>query len=275
MAEKALSSLTLRIISALVLAPVVLIVVWIGELPFLVLMAILAALIASELKTLLLDGQRSDMVLLAFAGILAVAIAGAGAAGAGLLMGLAGMASGVAWRLWRRQPLLPVVISYVYLVVPLVAFIWFRMDAQYGIAVASWLLAVVWATDIFAYFAGRSIGGAKLAPSISPGKTWAGLAGGVVGAAAAGLATELVLGFGPGIILPLISAFLAVVAQMGDLFESALKRRIGVKDSSGLIPGHGGILDRIDGLVAAIAVAAVIALLHGATSPGAGVLVWP
>ncbi|MDE1174562.1 MAG: phosphatidate cytidylyltransferase [Parvibaculaceae bacterium] len=275
MAEKALSSLTIRIMSALVLAPVVLGLVWVGGLPFLVLMGLAAALIAYELKTLLLGGQRSDMFLLGCAGVLVVAIAGVGAPEAGLVMGLGGCLSGIAWRIWRRQPLLPVILAHVYLAVPLVALIWFRMDPSYGLAAVLWLLAVVWATDIFAYAAGRTIGGPKLAPSISPGKTWAGLAGGMAGALVVGLATGFVLGGGPGFILPLLSVMLAVAAQAGDLFESALKRRAGVKDSSRLIPGHGGILDRVDGLVAAASIAALVALLHGGPTPGAGVLIWP
>lgn len=267
MAEKALSSLTIRIMSALVLAPVVLGLVWVGGLPFLVLMGLAAALIAYELKTLLLGGQRSDMFLLGCAGVLVVAIAGVGAPEAGLVMGLGGCLSGIAWRIWRRQPLLPVILAHVYLAVPLVALIWFRMDPSYGLAAVLWLLAVVWATDIFAYAAGRTIGGPKLAPSISPGKTWAGLAGGMAGALVVGLATGFVLGGGPGFILPLLSVMLAVAAQAGDLFESALKRRAGVKDSSRLIPGHGGILDRVDGLVAAASIAALVALLHGGPTP--------
>ncbi len=275
MAEKTLSSLTIRIMSALVLAPVVLGLVWMGGLPFLVLMALAAALIAYELKTLLLGGQRSDMFLLGCAGVLVVAIAGVGAPEAGLVMGLGGYLSGIAWRVWRRQPLLPVLVAYLYLIVPLVALIWFRQDQTYGLAVVLWLLAVVWATDIFAYAAGRTIGGPKLAPLISPGKTWAGLAGGMAGALVAGLVTEFVLWNGSGFVLPLLSVMLAIVAQAGDLFESALKRRAGVKDSSGLIPGHGGILDRVDGLVAAASVAAFVSLLHGASTPGAGVLIWP
>jgi phosphatidate cytidylyltransferase len=127
-----------------------------------------------------------------------------------------------------------------------------------GFMLTLWTLVVVWATDIGAYFAGHRIGGAKLAPAISPNKTWAGLFGGMVAAAAAGL---LVAVAGK---LP-VSAFwlgapLAVVAQMGDLLESVLKRRAGVKDSGTLLPGHGGLLDRIDGLLpVAILVGALVA----------------
>jgi len=127
-----------------------------------------------------------------------------------------------------------------------------------------WLLAVVWATDIGAYAAGRSIGGPRLAPRLSPNKTWAGLAGGVASAALAGLiAARLGLGGGSGGVLALVSAGLAVVAQLGDLAESLAKRHFGVKDSSKLIPGHGGLLDRLDGLLAASIATGLIALLLG------------
>ncbi len=125
----------------------------------------------------------------------------------------------------------------------------------------SLLLAVI-ATDIGAYFAGRSIGGPKIAPSISPSKTWAGLAGGMAGAA-----LVLMLGRGNGMAAEAIGggAMLAIVAQAGDFFESWMKRRAGVKDSGKLIPGHGGLFDRVDGLLAVVFVGGVAAV-------GAGIL---
>ena len=122
------------------------------------------------------------------------------------------------------------------------------MPAQ-GRDLVFWLLAVVWATDIGAYFAGRGIGGAKLAPAISPNKTWAGLIGGALAAALVGIIAARLLGSG-AIPLAVGGMALAVVAQGGDLLESWCKRRFGVKDSSHVIPGHGGILDRVDGLLA-------------------------
>jgi len=108
------------------------------------------------------------------------------------------------------------------------------------------------ATDIGAYLVGRSLGGPKLAPAISPGKTWSGLAGGVGAAAMAGLIAALLRGQGDLGALTGASMILALVAQVGDLFESSLKRRFGAKDSSELIPGHGGVLDRVDGILAAV-----------------------
>ena len=123
-----------------------------------------------------------------------------------------------------------------------------------------WLFFITWATDIFAYFAGRAIGGPKLAPRISPNKTWAGLAGGVAGAAALGWATATWFEMEPFFLW--MGGPLGLVAQAGDLYESWEKRRAGVKDSGALLPGHGGVLDRLDGLLAAAA-AAVLLLMAG------------
>jgi phosphatidate cytidylyltransferase len=120
-----------------------------------------------------------------------------------------------------------------------------------------WVMAVTWGTDIFAYFAGRGIGGPKLAPAISPKKTWAGLVGGMIGAGLAGWGVAWL--FSLGAPFQWIGAPMAVVAQAGDLYESWVKRRAGVKDSGTLLPGHGGVLDRLDGLLAVSA--ATMALL--------------
>jgi phosphatidate cytidylyltransferase len=130
-----------------------------------------------------------------------------------------------------------------------------------------WLVVCVWATDIGAYFLGKLAGGAKLAPRISPGKTWSGLIGGVCWSAVASAAMGLVFGQGSTFMLAGIGIGLAIVAQMGDLLESAAKRTAGVKDSGYLIPGHGGLLDRIDGLVAVLVVVALIRLGIGGNWP--------
>jgi phosphatidate cytidylyltransferase len=127
-----------------------------------------------------------------------------------------------------------------------------------GFALALWTLAIVWATDIGAYFAGRAIGGPKLAPVISPNKTWAGLFGGMV---LAGVAGGAITFFGHLPVLTYwLAPLLAIAAQLGDLAESGMKRRAGVKDSGHILPGHGGLLDRIDGMLpVAILVAALVA----------------
>lgn len=149
---------------------------------------------------------------------------------------------GIAWR----------VFGFFYCLVPAVALLWIRERAEYqgigqGFDLLIWVFLVVWSTDIGAYFAGRAIGGPKLAPAISPNKTIAGLIGGVICAAlVAGAWVYFVRLPAP---LLWLSVPFAVAAQLGDLFESGLKRRAGVKDSGTWLPGHGGLLDRLDGLV--------------------------
>ena len=143
-----------------------------------------------------------------------------------------------------------------YLGLPAIALVWLR-DRPDGASLVLWLLLVVWSTDVAAYFVGRALGGPKLAPAISPGKTWAGLAGGMLGAALMGaLASRL--GAAGAWISGAMALLLAAVAQAGDLFESYMKRRAGVKDSGTLIPGHGGALDRLDGLLFAAPAYAVL-----------------
>lgn len=264
-----------RILSALVLAPVALALAWAGGWFFAALIGAAAIAMAHELGGLLLDGRREAAVLACFA-IAAVLLAGSGLPAVALIAGASGLAFAAAARAWRDRPLWPVLAAYPYLILPLVAMIWLRADPQLGLVAIFWLLGVVWATDSFAYFTGRAIGGPKLIPRLSPKKTWAGLLGGMAGAALVGAAVSLWLGMGSAPLLAALSAGLAVLSQAGDFAESALKRRAGVKDSGKLIPGHGGILDRVDGLVAAAMGAGAIALLHaGAAGPGAGVLIWP
>lgn len=144
--------------------------------------------------------------------------------------------------------------------VPAVALVWLRAIPQVGLDLMLWLLIVVWTTDTAAYIVGRSVGGPRLAPSISPGKTWSGLSGGVIGASLASVITAWALGYERLVQFAGLGAAFAVLAQLGDLAESALKRRAGVKDSGALIPGHGGVLDRVDGL---LITAPVLALLVG------------
>lgn len=132
-----------------------------------------------------------------------------------------------------------------YVALPAVGLVYLR--DQHGIALTLWTLAVVWATDIGAYFAGRAIGGPKLAPALSPSKTWAGLIGGMAAAALVGGVLAQVAAL--PVRLLYLGAVMAVCAQAGDLFESWLKRRAGVKDSGTILPGHGGVMDRLDGIV--------------------------
>jgi phosphatidate cytidylyltransferase len=159
----------------------------------------------------------------------------------------------VAWKLF----------GFVYCLLPAISLLWIRERAEFqgigsGFDLLIWVFLVVWSTDIGAYFAGRAIGGPKLAPSISPNKTIAGLVGGVL--AATILAGLWVYAVGLPAALLSLAAPLAVSAQFGDLFESGLKRRAGVKDSGTWLPGHGGLLDRLDGLVPVAVLTALLML---------------
>lgn len=148
-----------------------------------------------------------------------------------------------------------------YICVPVMALLFLRAQAPnaYGLLLALWAMGLVWATDIGAYFAGRLIGGPKLAPRVSPSKTWSGLGGGVLAALMVGFLLYRFAGL--PIQLAAASGLLAVAAQLGDLLESWMKRRAGVKDSGTLLPGHGGVMDRLDGVVAAAPLAALCYLL--------------
>ena len=149
----------------------------------------------------------------------------------------------------------------IYAGIPMAALFAIRNQSEdQGAGLIFLLFAIVWATDIFAYFAGRKFGGAKLMPSVSPNKTWSGFFGGLVAAAiCAAIASYFLIsiGFWAGLAAGML---ISVVSQAGDLFESALKRRFGVKDSGNVIPGHGGFMDRVDGFVFAAVAASLILL---------------
>nr|WP_309142426.1 phosphatidate cytidylyltransferase [Bradyrhizobium sp. sGM-13] len=164
--------------------------------------------------------------------------------------------------------------GFLYAAAAEIASVLVRLDSVKGFAALMFVLLIVWVTDSGGYFAGRGIGGPKLWPRVSPKKTWAGAVGGFAAslAVAGGFAAFGLGKMGP---LLLLSAALSVVSQLGDLFESAVKRRFGVKDSSHIIPGHGGLMDRLDGFVAAVVVAALFGFLRGgADGVGRGLMVW-
>lgn len=136
--------------------------------------------------------------------------------------------------------------------------LWLRTFPADGLAIVLWLFAVVWATDIAAYIVGKSIGGPRLVPTISPNKTWAGLFGGLGGASLVGFLLSFAIAGEPHPAAALAGLVIGLAANAGDIFESFLKRRFDVKDSGGLIPGHGGVLDRLDSLLAAAPAAVLI-----------------
>lgn len=152
--------------------------------------------------------------------------------------------------------------GFVYALIPALSLLWIRERDSHGLELLLWVFLVTWSTDIGAYFVGRSFGRRKLAPSISPGKTIEGLCGGIAAATLVGAAWVLAMGLGRPLLA--LAPVLAIAAQAGDLFESKMKRRAGVKDSGQSLPGHGGVLDRVDGLVP-VAVLTAAAQLLGMT----------
>jgi phosphatidate cytidylyltransferase len=258
-------ALRLRIISSLVLLPLVLAAVWYGYPAFDLVIAAASVIMAREWARLTTRGSRQMIATLTMATavlvLVAMTIAGVDvgiiAASAALFAVLLYLAA----RLWGIEAADLFAIGVLAIGLPCVAFEWLRADPSHGRATVYWILAVVIATDTGAFMVGRSVGGPKLAPRISPNKTWSGLFGGVVSAALAGALTAPLLGQAGAQTAALVSAALAVVAQGGDLGESVLKRHFGVKDTGGLIPGHGGLLDRVDGLLAVVPMVAAITWL--------------
>ena len=172
-----------------------------------------------------------------------------------------------------REPWLPA--GVVYAAALGITLLAIRVSSEYGLVALLFVLAVVWATDSGAFFFGRLIGGPKLWPRISPKKTWAGAVGGLVTALIAGIVVARVAGIlvTPGLVA--VTVFLSIACQAGDLFESWVKRHFGAKDSGHIIPGHGGMMDRVDGLIFAAAAAVLLGAVHGgANGIGRGILIW-
>jgi phosphatidate cytidylyltransferase len=265
-----LGNLSLRIISAAVILPVVFAALWYGDWVFAILLGSFGGVMCWEWLALcgaraspeqwMAVGVAAAAPLLTQAGFGAVVFALIG--GGGLLVYLTGM--------FRHAPnpfLASLGLPYVGLT--MAAAVWLRADPGTGFMTLVWIICLVVATDVGAYFTGRSVGGPKLMPRVSPNKTWSGLIG---GALCAGLTGLLIGNAATGAISPALGALsvgLACVAQGGDLIESGLKRHFNVKDASQLIPGHGGFLDRFDGYLTVMPVTALMALASG-ESP----LVW-
>ena len=178
------------------------------------------------------------------------------------------------------RPALPAFVGWmlaglVYAGILLLGPVALRGDPTLGFVAMLFLFSVVWTTDIAAYFAGRTFGGPKLWPAVSPKKTWSGAIGGTAGAVVAGLIVAKLAGLSVGPMLVLVAAGLSVVSQCGDLIESSIKRHFGAKDASHLIPGHGGLMDRLDGFLTAVLAAVMVGLLRGGLDgPARGLLVW-
>jgi phosphatidate cytidylyltransferase len=275
-------NLLLRTASAAVLAPLVLAVAYLGGWCFVVLCGLGAAGILWEWARLvagnadlkiLAPGLAALIAALAFAGVgqpgAATSAIAAGAALAGLV-GIAGSAGrgGRARALWAVGGVL-------YAGAAFLGPALLRRDSELGFTAFLFVAASVWMTDICAYVVGRTVGGALLWPQLSPNKTWAGTIGGLLGGLAAGTVVAYANGVGRLAVVGVVALVLSVLAQAGDLLESAIKRHFGAKDTSQLIPGHGGLMDRLDGfLVAALAALLIGILRQGTNAPAHGLLVW-
>jgi phosphatidate cytidylyltransferase len=265
-------NLVTRIAAALVLAPVAIGAAYAGGFWWTAL-ATLGA-IGLFVEWLMVAGCARDMRIVA-SGVAALAIGGLCLAlrriDTALVLLVLGFAAVVVLSAERRRW---TAAGFLYAAAALMASVLVRLDQTEGLVALILVLLVVWATDIGGYFAGRGIGGPKLWPQVSPNKTWAGAIGGFVASlvVAAGFAA-----FGLGKMAPMfvLGACLSAASQLGDLLESAFKRHFGVKDSSHIIPGHGGLMDRLDGYVAAIVVAAIFGILRGGVDGvGRAIMVW-
>ncbi len=271
-AEQGSRNLVIRVIVALVLAPLAIAIAFAGGWLWAALVTLAA--IGLYVEWLGIVGVARETGVVA-SGVVALAIAGLGLALGRIDESLIALAFGLAvvallspeGRRWTAA-------GFLYAAAAEVASVLVRLDHAYGFITLILILLVVWVTDIGGYFAGRGIGGPKLWPRVSPKKTWAGAIGGF---AASLIISGGFAAFGLGKTGPvlLLGAILSIASQLGDLFESAVKRRFGVKDSSHIIPGHGGLLDRLDGYVAAVVLAAIFGLLRGGVDGvGRGLMVW-
>jgi phosphatidate cytidylyltransferase len=271
-AEQGSRNLLMRVLAALVLAPLAIAIAYSGGWLWATLVTLASIGLYGE--WLMIIGLAREMRV-TVAGVAALAIGGicliAGRIDAALIVLAIGLVAVALVSPERRNW---TATGFLYSAAAEIAAVLVRLDSGSGFVALMFVLLVVWVTDIGGYFAGRGIGGPKLWPRISPKKTWAGAVGGFAASLviAVGFAA---LGLGKTGALLLVAAFFSIVSQLGDLFESAVKRRFGVKDSSQIIPGHGGLLDRLDGFVAAVVVAAIFGVLRGGVDGvGRGLMVW-
>lgn len=260
------SGLGWRLMSAAILAPIVILATIQGGTIFDLLVVATGALMAREWGRLAEGGRTgSSTILLATAVIAAVLATVAGAPLMAMAVGVV-VATGALYLFGRARRIdAPIWLAagVVAISVPCAALDWLRADPAQGMAAILWLFAVVWTTDTGAYVCGRAIGGPKLAPRVSPNKTWAGLLGGMLAAAVLATLAASGLGIAAGWPMAALAAGLALMAQVGDLMESVLKRHFDVKDTGRLIPGHGGVLDRCDGLLTTAPALALVAWVAG------------
>jgi phosphatidate cytidylyltransferase len=257
-----------RVVSAAILGTAVLILAYVGGLPFKLFAGALALLIYREWTGMVRSRSHSSSAhYLGWAVTVAVVLFTLAGSGVGAVAMLFAGTVAVAALSWRTGMAAWIAGGVVYAGFSGLAIAEIRDDGTVGLIAIAFVFAIVWATDILAYFCGRAIGGAKLAPKISPGKTWSGAVFGMFAGMAAGTGVALVVMAGGGLWITVLAAILSICSQAGDLFESWIKRKFGVKDSGRLIPGHGGVMDRVDGLVFAAFAAFLIAVIRAGGIP--------
>jgi phosphatidate cytidylyltransferase len=262
-----------RVASGIVMAALAVGAVALGGWPFALFWAAAAVGVFWEWSAMVASGAAAVRTVGIVALIAGALVAGAGQIDAASLALAAGAAAVAAAcprgrRGWGAA-------GVAYAGVLLIAPIMLRRDPELGTLAILFLFAAVWSTDILGYFAGRAIGGPRLAPRLSPKKTWSGACGGALGALAGGVALVYIAGNSALAPAAGVAFVLSIASQAGDLFESAVKRRFGVKDASHVIPGHGGLMDRLDGFIAASLVAALVGILRGGLDAAAqGLLLW-
>jgi phosphatidate cytidylyltransferase len=266
--------LVLRVCSALVLVPLAVTTAYFGGWSFAVFWGAAAIVTFWEWTSLMAVPHRRSVMMIGVASLaLAVALAAGGHVMATLMVLAIGSVGAAALAPTERRIWIAAGVPYSGSIAA--APIVLRSDPEHGFLAIIFLFAIVWGTDTIAYFVGRAIGGLKLMPQVSPKKTWAGALAGTAAAIIAGLIAARAAGLSGTFAIIVLAVILSVFAQGGDLFESFLKRKFGAKDSSRLIPGHGGLMDRLDGFVAAGVIAALIGVARGGfAAPGRGLLVW-
>ena len=264
--------LQLRIASGVVVGAIAFAVLYWGSGPFAILLGAIAAAMSWEWGRIVRGGD-ADIITALHIGtaVVAAGLAAFGMAGLAIAAVAIGAITASALAVGQLHATLTGA-GVLYTGLPVIALEWLRSDDSFGLLAVLFVLIVVVVTDTAAYAAGRTLGGPKLWPAVSPNKTWAGLVSGVSAAAVAGVLFPYITGSGASAWLAALGLLLGLVAQAGDLAESALKRHFGRKDASDLIPGHGGFMDRMDGIVMASVAAALIALAVEAYQPARALL---
>jgi phosphatidate cytidylyltransferase len=266
--------LALRVCSALVLVPIAIGTAYLGGWPFAVFWGLAAMGVLWEWISLVARSDHRTVLMTGGASLaLAVALVATGHLLAAVIvlaistLGVAALAP-AKWRTW-------IAAGVPYAGALGVAPVVLRSDSEDGFLAVIFLFAIVWTTDVVAYFSGRAIGGPKLMAQVSPKKTWSGAIGGTLAAVIVAFVLAKMMALSGLFAIAMLAVVLSICTQGGDLFESFLKRRFGAKDSGHLIPGHGGLMDRLDGFITASVVAALVGLLRGGfEAPGRGLLVW-